>query len=301
MADGRWQLSCRGALLIVALVSHSAAAGPNGPSPGKQDGGYLDVSGSRIYYEERGSGPAIVLLHDGLLHSASWDEVWQSLAGKYHVIRYDRRGYGRSEAATSSFSPTDDLAKLLRHLQVPHAVIIGSSSGGALAIDFAIQHPETVDGLFLIGPVLHGMEYSAEFRERANRNNEPMARDDVDGMARNWSRDKFLIAGANARARRKVYDELVANAAKLKEYDGALEEKLSPPASERLDEIKAPALILVGSGDIADVQAHAAAINAGIRGSQRIEVKGAGHLIQLEKPDEVVQKLEKFAERSVRK
>ena len=73
----------------------------------------------------------------------------------------------------------EDLRKLLAHLKVQHAVIVGSSSGGALAIDFAIAHPQMVDGLFLIGPVLHGMEFSEQFLERARRNNEPMERGDV--------------------------------------------------------------------------------------------------------------------------
>jgi pimeloyl-ACP methyl ester carboxylesterase len=155
--------------------------------------------------------------------------------------------------------------------------------------------------LFLIGPVLHGMDYSAEFRQRANRNNEPMEGNDVRAMARNWSEDKFLLAGAREKARRKIYDALVANGETLRKYDGALEEKLSPPASERLSEIKASTMILMGERDIADVHAHAAAINAGIRGSRRIEVKGAGHLLQLEKPAEVVERLDDFAEKCARK
>lgn len=278
----------RVAVLIAVLISQAVGAADSK--------NYADVSGAKLYYEERGSGPAIVLLHDGLLSSVTWDEIWHRLPLKYHLIRYDRRGYGRSDPATSSFSPTEDLAKLLSHLKVPHAVIVGSSSGAALAIDFAIEHPEMVDGLFLIGPVLHGMEYSDEFRERAKRNNEPMEHDDVRAMARNWSQDKFLVASPNEKARRKIYEQLVANAEKLKIYNGALEEKLSPSASKRLGEIKAPTLILVGEGDIADVQTHATAINAGISGSQRIALQGAGHLIQLEKPEEVVKRLETFSE-----
>src|SRR5437868_2598996 len=272
-------------------------AGSDNAGAGKQSIWHLNGSGSKIYYGQRGSGPAIVLLHDGLLDAVSWDEVWQPLAAKYHVVRYDRRGYGRSDPAMSSFSPTEDLAKLLTHLQVEHAVIVGSSSGAALAIDFAVAHPEMIDGLFLIAPVLHGMEYSAEFRERANRNNEPMERNDIRAMARNWSQDKFLIAGTNEKARRKIYEQLVANAEKLKKYDAGLEEKLSPPASERLAEIKAPTWILIGQGDTADVQVHSRAINAGILGSEQIVVKQAGHLIQLEKPEEVVKRLQDFADR----
>ena len=260
----------------------------------EQASGYFDVGGARIYYEARGSGRTIVLLHDGLLASPTWDEIWEPLAKSHQVIRYDRRGYGRSEAPTKPYSPTEDLQKLLAHLRVEHAIIAGSSSGGALVIDFAIAHPEMVDGLFLIGPVLHGLEYSAAFRDRANRNNAPMERGDVKAWATNWAQDRFVIAGVNESARRKIYDQLVENAEKLKNYDSALEEKLSPPASERLSAIKAPALILVGEADIADVRAHCDAIKAGIHGSKHIVVKGAGHLIQLEKPDEVLKRLEEF-------
>ena len=253
------------AFFAAALVARCVlAADGNDDSAGKKSSGYLDVGGSKLYYEECGSGPAIVLLHDGLLHSVSWDEIWRPVARKFHVVRYDRRGYGRSEPATSSFSSIEDLAKLLTHLNARHAVVVGSSSGGALAIDFALTHPEMVDGLFLIGPVLHGMEYTDEFRERAKSNNEPMERDDVRAMARNWSQDKFLIGGPNEKARRKIYEQLVANAEKLKNYDSTLEEQLSPPASKRLSEIKTPTLILAGEADIADVHAHCDAINAAI-------------------------------------
>ena len=280
-------------LAATLIIGVTLADEPSGPLTDKLTNGYLDASGSKVYYEEAGSGRAVVLLHDGLLHSVTWDAVWQPLAAKYHVIRYDRRGYGRSELSTVSYSSTQDLVKLLTHLKVQHAVVVGSSSGGALAIDFAIEHPEMVDGLFLIGPVLHGMQYTHDFLERSRRNSEPLQRNDIEGMARNWSQDRFLIAGANERARRKIYEELVANSEKVKS-DNGFEEELSPPASKRLSKIKAPTVVLVGEADIADVHAHCDAINAGIRASKRVVVQEAGHLIQLEKPDEVVERLQDF-------
>jgi pimeloyl-ACP methyl ester carboxylesterase len=286
------------ALCAAILPCHGVlAAKADSSGTQKPTSGYLDVGGSRIYYETRGSGLAIVLLHDGLLSSPTWDGVWETLAKRHQVIRYDRRGYGRSELPSNSYSSTEDLRKLLTHLKVQHAVIVGSSSGGALALDFAIVHPEQVDGLFLIGPVLHGKEFSEQFLERARHNNEPMEHDDVKGWAKNWSQDPFLVAGAHEAARRKVYEQLVANAEMLKNFDGALEEKLAPSASQRLSEIKAPTLILVGEGDIADVQAHCDAIKAGIRDSERVAVREVGHLIQLEAPDEVIKRLEDFVQR----
>lgn len=283
-------------LCLTTLLGHGAVAGADRTGTDKQASGYLDVGGSKIYYETRGSGAAIVLLHDGLLSSVTWEEVWEPLAAKHQVIRYDRRGYGRSELPTGSYSSTEDLRRLLTHLKVQHAVIVGSSAGGALAIDFAIEHPEMVDGLFLIGPVLHGMEFTEQFKERANRNNEPMQRDNIQEVAKNWSEDRFLIAGPNERARRRIYEDLVANSEKVK-FDNHFEQSLAPPASKRLEEIKAPTLILVGAADIADVQTHCGAINAGIHGSTREVIKSAGHLIQLEKPDEVIKRIEAFVGR----
>lgn len=288
-------------LCAAALVGYGPlAARAESPGTDTQTNGYLDVGGSRIYYETRGSGPAIILLHDGLLPAVTWDEVWDALAARHQVIRYDRRGYGRSELPTKSYSSTEDLRKLLTHLKVEHAVIVGSSSGGALAIDSALVHPRMVDGLFLIGPVLHGLPYAASFLERGARNNEPMQRDDIRAVAKNWSEDRFLIAGPNEKARRKIYEQLAANSEKLK-FDNHFEQSLSPPASKRLSEVRTPTLILAGEADIADVHAHCAAISAGIHGSTREIIKDAGHLIQLEKPGEVAKRIEDFVQRCERK
>ena len=283
------------ALLSLLLTAGSSVASVQSTAP-DQTSDYLDVGGSKIYYEEAGTGSAtIVLLHDGLLGSESWNEVWDKLAAKYHVIRYDRRGYGRSEPAKVAFSPSDDLAKLLTHLKAQPAVIVGSSSGGALAIDFAIAHPEMVSGLFLIGPVLHGMRYTEYFLARAHRNVEPFEKKgDIKAAIKNWSEDRFLIANGHDQARKKFYDALLASSQNLK-YDPQFEKKLSPPASQRLAEIKAPTLILAGESDIADVHAHCGAINTGIRDSQRVVLKDAGHLVQLDCPDEVVRQLIVFA------
>src|SRR5262245_39705733 len=121
-----------GALVTVGMVLPAVAQ--TGP-------GFLRVDGGALYFEECGHGPAIVLLHDGLLHSITWDAVWPDLCRRYHVLRYDRRGMGRSPPATAPFVPADDLAELLRDRHVDRATLIGSSSGSGLAIDFALRHP----------------------------------------------------------------------------------------------------------------------------------------------------------------
>jgi 3-oxoadipate enol-lactonase len=263
--------------------------------------GHLEVSGSKIYYEECGSGPAaLVLLHDGLLHSVTWDLLWKPLCAKYHTVRYDRRGYGRSEAAKAPFAPTEDLYALLTHLQIERAVVVGTSSGGALAIDFALAHPEIVEGLFLIGPVVDGMGVSAAFEERGAKNMEPLKSGDTRGAAENWSKDRYIIGEGHAAARQKVYEVLAANPQNLK-YTGEFEIRNSRPSNSRLGEIHAPTSIVVGEFDISDVHAHAGAIEAGVPGAERDVIINAGHLVQLEQPEVLMDKLGPFVDLQERK
>jgi len=279
-------------------VAVSAAQTPESPNAGR----YVSVGDGKLYYEQCGAGNAvnIVLLHDGLLHSITWDDVWQPLCTKYHVLRYDRRGYGRSDAATSPYVPEDDLLLLLQKNGMNRAILIGNSSGAGLALDFALAHPEKTEGLFLIGPVVHGMPSSAYFLERGNRNSEPMPHNDTAATAQNWSKDSFLIARENPQLRKKLLEGLSRNPQNFK-TGGQFETRPSPPTVLRLSRIEAPALILVGDADIADVIAYAGAIEAALPISFFEVWKDTGHLIQLEHPAELVERFHRFARLADRK
>ena len=90
-----------GALLLAAF----AAAGPDvqgsNAEPNAGNSGYLDVPGGKIYYEVAGAGDWIVLVHDGNLHSVTWDEQFPVYAKGYRVVRYDRRGTGSRAIRTN--------------------------------------------------------------------------------------------------------------------------------------------------------------------------------------------------------
>src|SRR5262249_5057689 len=141
----------------------------------------------------------------------TWNGVWVPLCAKYHVVRYDRRGYGRSQPSKTRFVPEDDLQKIMRQVHMDRAIIVGNSSGGGLALDFALAHPERAAALCLIGPVVHGMASSDYFNERGGTNSAPLAHGDVKAAAGNWSKDRFLIAGDDPPARRQLYDALIQN------------------------------------------------------------------------------------------
>jgi 3-oxoadipate enol-lactonase len=256
-------------------------------------GRFLTLDRSRVYYEECGAGPAIVLLHDGLVHSVTWDAVWPLLCAHFHVLRYDRRGMGRSDPPTRPFIPAEDLTALLADRQVASATLVGSSSGGGLAIDYAFRHPDNVDRLVLIGPVVHGMPSSDHFLERGAKSSAPLESGDVRAAAMNWANDPYLTAAGHDSARRALFDVLAANPQNLR-YQGDLELRFAVPAATRIGEIRAPALILVGESDIPDVQAYSGAVELGIWGAKREVVRDAGHLIQLEHPAWLAQRIGDF-------
>ena len=105
------------------------------------------------------------LIHDGIAHSVVWDGVWPLFCQNFRTIRYDRRGYGKSPAATTWYHETDDLAAVLRHLKVPRAVLVGSSHGGELSTDFALCHPDMVEQFVLVGAVVSGFPLLRPFSE----------------------------------------------------------------------------------------------------------------------------------------
>ncbi|HEX4594375.1 MAG TPA: alpha/beta hydrolase, partial [Bryobacteraceae bacterium] len=195
-----------------------------------------------------------------------------------------------------AFDPRSDLAALLKHLNTPRATLVGCSSGSALAIDFAIVHPEMVERLVLIGAVVHGMPSSSHFAERGKKNSAPIQKGDLAAGAKNWSEDRYLIAEGHDAARKTLYEALVQNPQNLK-YTGELELRTPVPAISRLAEIHVPTLLLVGEYDIPDVHAHSGVIQAGIWGSQRETLKDCGHLISLEKPEELTARITSFVQK----
>jgi len=237
-----------------------------------------------LYYEECGSGQEIiVLIHDGVVNSAVWDDVWPDFCRNFRTIRYDRRGYGRSPESSVRYHEVDDLKLLLQHLHVMRTALVGSSHGSELSIDFTLAHPELVQQLVLVGPVVNGLPYSRHFLERGRQAFELLAQGDITGAIAEWSQDRYLIAPGNKLARKRLFDLLTANPQDMRH-----EERLLPgkPALPRLGDIRVPTLILTGDADIPDVHAHAGAIESGIPNARRVVVEDVGHLMYLEKPAE---------------
>jgi 3-oxoadipate enol-lactonase len=250
--------------------------------------GLREVNGARLHVEEDGAGPPVVLVHGFALDARMWEDQVGPLAARYRVTRHDARGFGRSSVpGTAPYAHTDDLAALVRQFGTGPAVIVGLSMGGAIALDFALDHPDLTRALVLIDAVVGGFvsppAWDAEVTPvwQAARSS---------GVAA--ARPIWLGLSLFTHARRHP-----AAAARLQQmtddYSGwhwvnhDPHRAADPPALHRLEQITAPTLVLVGEHDLPDFHAAARQVQARVAGARLEIVPAAGHMANMEAPEVV--------------
>ncbi len=243
--------------------------------------GFIKAGNDSIYYESAGTGRTIVFIHDGVLPGVVWNSQFKELSGSYHLVRYDRRGYGKSSAARGDYTHLEDLHTLFEELGIENATLVGASSGGALAIDFTLKYPEKVNSLVLVGAVVGGFSYTEHMRTRGGHLPETFE-DDTEENFYYVMEDPYLIWKGNQEAKMKAMKI-------VKDYPARIIDRPRPERAEimpykRLNEIKVPALILAGEYDIPDVHACTGVFDACIPDSRRYIIPDCGHLVALEQP-----------------
>jgi len=116
----------------------------------------IDLGGFAVHFLECGNpdGAAVVLLHGMKFQAETWRELGtlELLAAMdLHVLAVDMPGFGKSPASESA--PVETLARFFAHLGIDRAVVVGPSMGGRTALEFAVAHPQRINGLVLIGAV----------------------------------------------------------------------------------------------------------------------------------------------------
>jgi len=254
----------------------------------------VDVPGGRLYGEVDGSGPPLVLVHAGVANLRQWDPHVPSWAERYTVIRYDTRGYGRSESEHVGFANRADLAAVLDFVGAPTAHVLGSSRGGQIALDFAVDTPERVLSLTSVAGGVGNFEPDLpqaviDAIVAFDQATEALAE------AKDWAQVADLETAywfdgpgqpadrADPAVRAMCRDWIFTNYAAEKEP--GIPQPLDPSADTRLDSLTMPVLAVVG--DLDEAYAIAAMTYlAGAVPNGRLEVfTGAAHLLNLEQPE----------------
>lgn len=113
---------------------------------------FISINGNTFHYVREGltDGPPLVCVNSLGTDLRMWDGLVPYFAGRYQIIRYDKRGHGLSDAPPGPYALGDhtaDLAQLLEHLNLDEAVLVGDSVGGMIVLDFALRYPERVRAL----------------------------------------------------------------------------------------------------------------------------------------------------------
>jgi len=244
--------------------------------------GHVQVEGGRLYYERAGKGPTVVLIHAGLWDSRMWDDQFEAFAKRYDVIRYDLRGYGRSDRPTAPYSDVDDLLSLLVFLYVERASLVGMSVGGAIAIDFTLANPEMVANLVPAVSGLSGYEWADP---GVNMLDEEVARA-VEAGEPERAMEISLVVWAPLQTSPEV-DERIRRIAMDNAHTFLIPDDLvraAPPAVDRLGRIEAPTLVIEAERDVGEIHAIAKLLAERIPGAQKRVIAGADHVVNVRAP-----------------
>lgn len=266
--------------MVMALVSLTAApVRADNAQTTSVNGGFMSFS---TCSEEKPR--TVVLLHDGLANAAVWDGVMPALCKQYRVIRYDRRGYGGSPRAFSDYAPVDDLAALIKLVGATRVSLIGASAGGGIAAEFALQAPDVVDKLILVGPAIPGYPLSPAFVGRLKPFLDAQQKGDRPGAIAAITANPHMVSPNNQAAR----DRLAAIMGKDASDKGEGFQRPAPDLMKRIAELRAPTLIVMGAGDDPQNISQAEALKVMIPDVRLETVPNAAHLPYLEQPDAFV-------------
>lgn len=250
------------------------------------ENGFVTISGSKIYWEREGSGPVLVFVHADAADSRQWDAQFNYFSKKYTVIRYDVRGFGKSDVpADEPYSFSEDLYLLLGSLSIQKAHFVGLSLGAAIITDLALTHPEIVRSLVLADAGISGDGFSDAFTKNIKRITGLAKSGDLDAARRVWL---GLPIFDNSKKLPRVWKQaqnMVDVTSGYRWYGINQPIDIDPPAVGRLSGIKVPTLVMVGEYDIDDFQRKSRLLHEKISGSQFIIIPSAGHLSNMDNPE----------------
>ncbi len=244
----------------------------------------LQVPGGAVHYEVAGEGPAVVLLHGGMMDRRMWDPQFRMFAAAYRVIRLDLRGAGASTPPTGAFQPADDVIAILDELGIEKTAVVALSMGGATAIDLALTYPDRVEALVLGEPAVSGYTFGPEVMQVMMTVSMALQNNDLDGAMDAYMQSEALrFAGEQPDVRQRLELMIREN---LKGLMSMMQIRFhESQAFERLGDIRAPVLLLSSEHASADARNIAARLASDVTNITAVTIHDSGHMMNLEQPE----------------
>jgi pimeloyl-ACP methyl ester carboxylesterase len=264
--------------------------------------GFVTVDGARIYYEMAGEGTPFVMIHAGVADSRQWNKEFEFFGQDYQVVRYDLRGYGKSEPVEGEFNHMDDLVALLNTLELHEPLIMmGCSMGGGLAMDFTLTHPSRVRALIMVGSAPSGLELDVPALAKFAEAEKAYEAGDLDLLSeletQIWFDGRDRTPEQVDQAMRKLAYEMNRNALSLEARQlGKRLPNTEIPAFDRLSNLKQPVLVIIGSQDTPYILATADYMLEKLPLARIVRIDDAAHLPNMEHPSQFQTLVKEFLE-----
>lgn len=288
-------LGACGAPVDPAPSSSVQAADLSSESSASLHHGTVQLStGVQLHYVEQGRqhGPVLVLLHGYTDSYLSFDRVLPLLPRRFHVYALDQRGHGDSSRPECCYSQSDfasDVTAFLDAQGIQRAVLVGHSMGSFIAQQVALEHPERVEALVLIGsaPTVHGNPVAADLMSYVDTLSDPID----PAFVRDFQASTFYRPIPPSFLDTAVSESLKVPA---RVWRAALSGLIAEDHSARLGEISVPTLVVGGDQDgFFSVPEQQALADALPQGSFALYT-GTGHAPHVEQPHRFVHDVKVF-------
>lgn len=247
----------------------------------------MKIDDIELYCELHGKGKPIIFSHGWLDDCSVWRPQIEFFAKKYSVLMYDHRGHGRSDKPKGNYSVqtlSNDLYTLIQKQNLGKVTLVGHSMGGMTALIFALDHPDKVSKLVLVGTAA-----KVPFSMR------------VSGVTRYFIPYKTFMRRSVESGYYKPSEQLIKNSmatamntSKHAAYQCFTELTAKYDIRDRVSKIKSPTLIVVGEKDKDLPVKLSQYLNREIEGSKLQIIPDSGHMVIVEKPEEFSQVLGEF-------
>ncbi|WP_084134680.1 alpha/beta fold hydrolase [Paenibacillus harenae] len=271
--------------------------------------GFVNVDEeTKLYYETAGAGQSVVLVHAHSVDRRMWDAQFAHLASSYHVVRYDMRGYGLSSMprADRNYLHAEDLYKLIVHLGITQAHIVGLSLGSFVALDFMHLYSENTLSVAVAAGAIYADESVEEDQETMQDHNiiditstqSAPERQHPDILKRvdEWFESLMDSSGAFKDAIHEplwcMINDWSAWTFRYKEPKCLLGHALTHGLRKQYPCL--PILVIIGSNDAEGSISSSEKLLSLVPSARRAEIPNVGHFSNMERPNEFNYELEKF-------
>lgn len=236
----------------------------------------------------------LVFIHGNTLDSAMWNAQIRYFNRNYSTLVYDMAGFGKSSPPAEIYSRHEDLRSLLDELNISKVILIGLSLGGDVALDFALEYKDRVNGLVLVDSGLGGYELSQEFQSEWQQVEQLARSGKLNEAKRLWLSNSVFKTTMDDPNTRKDLTRIIDNYSGFFWTNNPVHKRPEVRARYRLETIDIPTLIIAGENDSEDFLKVAELLHNSIRNSTLQIIPKAGHMSNMDQPEEFNRLVDEF-------